>query len=488
MNQLASYSKTAKYLLVATVMLLVLFVYYAIVSPGCEGGMDSYNHYIISLYCWKYPYLMLDQWGKPLYSILASPFAHLGFIGVKIFNILLWLGTAWMVWLIGLKLELKHAWLGFWLVIIPQLSIENVVSGLTEYLNSFLLVVFIYLVTIKKWNLAALIAGLLPFARSEGFIISAIAGFYILVVEKQYKVVLWFLSGPLLFNTLGWIIEGDPLWIIYRNPYIKVQLQGLSSCGSGEFFTYINQTKVLFSLAGTILLLTGSGFAVCKMLSKNGRSVFANRVMFWLLSGVFFSYLLVHSYIWWKGMMGSCGYTRVMVVITPIAALLSVYGVNQATLALKRYRLVFLSLVLAVLLVSTWQSVQHFRYIFPLQISKEQQQFERVAKWLNSYPHQNSRKYFLYPYLNILCKIDPYDRNQFDFLWGFDFQYAPVGCLVIWDAHFGPNEGGIKLEELKSNKSFQLVKSFIPEEKFTTVNNLPFEIYIFKKVKVLGEK
>lgn len=69
-------------LAVLSVLTFLGFYYVASLSPGVEGGMDSYNHYLISRFSWIHPKeLLLDQWGKPLYNILASPFAQFGMMG-----------------------------------------------------------------------------------------------------------------------------------------------------------------------------------------------------------------------------------------------------------------------------------------------------------------------------------------------------------------------------------------------------------------------
>ncbi len=471
------------YLGVLTAFLLIIFIYYAVVSPGCEGGMDSYNHYLIARYSWKYPHLFLDQWGKPLYNILASPFANIGFIGVEIFNIFLWLGSAWLTWATVKKLSLSYAWLGFLLVLLPQISIENAISGLTEFLNEFLLILFLFLMASKRWNLAAAICGLLPFARSEGFVIMAVTGFYLIIIEKQYKSLLWFVAGPVIFNTFGWIVEGDPLWIITNNPYIKAQVKGLNLCGSGSLFHYVKLSRFVFSLAGSGLVIIGTLSALFYVIKTFGQKVFEIKFLFWLVGGIFWLYFGVHSFIWWKGMMGSCGYTRVMIVITPLMALLGTYALNILILNFTKFKNYILTIVTVLLLVSASHSFQYIKRSFPLQISEEQKVFVEVANWLKTIEYKDGMTYHLYAYLSVLANINPYDKDHFTDLWSFDFEYSPIGSIIIWDGHFGPNECQIPLKKLKGNPNFILLKSFIPNPPFTTLNNYPFEVFVFKKVK-----
>jgi hypothetical protein len=477
------------YLVLISVLLGILFTYYAFVSPGCEGGMDSYNHYLIARYSWKYPYLFLDQWGKPLYTIMASPFANIGFIGVKIFNILLWISSAWLTWLTAKQLKLHHPWIAFILVLLPQVSMENTISGLTEFLNECLLIAFLYFIALKKWNLAAAICGLLPFARSEGFVIMAAAGFYLVFIEKQYKSLIWFIAGPVLFNLLGWLVEGDPFWIITHNPYIKAQIKDLNLCGRGELWHYVKLTRFIFSFIGSILLVLGTFLAAIPVIQRIRKqdtltkpSVFTSNYMFWLVAGIFWLYFFVHAFIWWKGMMGSCGYTRVMIVITPLMALIGAYGIHLLINYYPRFKRFIIALVIGLSFISITHAYSFVKNKLPYDISEEQKEFVKVASWLKTIDYKNGMTYYLYPYLPVISDIDPYDKSHFEDLWSFDFKYSPIGSLIIWDAHFGPNECQIPLDRLMKNPDFVLLKAFKPAKPFTTLNNYPFEIYIFKRV------
>ncbi|NUM31477.1 MAG: hypothetical protein HUU47_04045 [Bacteroidetes bacterium] len=472
------------YLILISLFFFALLAFYSFVSEGCEGGMDSYNHYLISKYTWKYPHLLLDQWGKPLYNLIASPFANIGFIGVKLFNILLWIGSAWLTWLTSRKLNLKYSWIAFLIVLLPQVSYQNTISGLTEYLNEFLLISFVYFIAIKKWNIGAAIAGLLPFARSEGFVIMAATAFYLVFIVKEYKSLLWFVAGSVFFSLLGLIIYGDILWIFTNNPYIIAQAKGMNLCGNGSLFHYVKLSRFIFSIAGVILLVAGSVISFILLFKGNKNDKFRNNFIFWLCCGIFWLFFAVHSIIWWKGIMGSCGYTRVMIVITPLAALIGNYSISYLTETFSKLKYHIIVFTIVLMLISISHLYQFSKKNLPYTLSDEQKEFVKVADWLKTYDYKGRMIYFLYPYLNILANIDPYDKKHFEFLWSFDFKYSPLGSLIIWDAHFGPNECKIPLEKLMNNSDFELIKSFKPEKPFKTLNEYPFEIYIFKRVKI----
>lgn len=472
-----------------SIVVFVALYWLASLSPGVEGGMDSYNHYLIARFSWLHPSeLLLDQWGKPLYNILASPFAQFGMMGVVTLNILLLIGSAWLTYFTARKLGFQWAWVAFILCLGSPIWFDNTISGLTEPLNAFLLIWVLYLFASKKVYLGAIVSGFLPFARSEGYVIIAVIGFYLLFNLKNYKAFALLIFGSVFMNFVGWMVEGNPLWIYDTNPYIKYQIESSAKkeniCGHGELMHYVNSLSwvmgkvrlALFAI-GTILL----SFAYVRE-----RKNYNYRLLFIVAFGVYFLYFFVHSLIWYKGVMGSCGYQRVLVVIEPLAALVMAYGfeylLNFISNFLPKVQRKFVALM-AVLICGyvLYTPVKIYGHKYPIDISDEQKLFVEAADWYNQQSYDERMKYFLYPYFNILTDIDPKDTDHFIELWSFDIRYAPLGSIVIWDGHFGPNEGNVPLESLQNHPDFKEIKSFYPEQTFKTLNDYNFEIHVFER-------
>ena len=49
--------------------------------PGHPDAGDGVNHYQHARYAWQHAEVALSQWGKPVFSLLASPFSMLGLTG-----------------------------------------------------------------------------------------------------------------------------------------------------------------------------------------------------------------------------------------------------------------------------------------------------------------------------------------------------------------------------------------------------------------------
>ncbi|MFN5251442.1 MAG: hypothetical protein ACK5DE_10360, partial [Bacteroidota bacterium] len=91
------------------VLLLALFLYLLIWfrADWPAGGQDSWNHLLYARWSTTHPELMLDQWGKPLFTIPAIPFSYFGIQGLYVFNVTCVLGTAWLVYLTARRMGMR---------------------------------------------------------------------------------------------------------------------------------------------------------------------------------------------------------------------------------------------------------------------------------------------------------------------------------------------------------------------------------------------
>lgn len=438
--------------------------------------MDSYNHYLIARHSWQNPHLFLDYWGKPIYNILASPFLQFGLNGAFVFNLICLLGTSWLAYLSALKLKYKNAWLAFLLTLLSPIFLDQMISGLTEPLSAFLVMLTLYCILRKKWMIGAVLAGLLPFARSEGFVVLAVVVVYYLWQARNWRYFAALFTGSIIFNFIGWGITKKPFWVITENPYINFELSGNNICGSGGLFHYIWAGHYTFSLAVCALLIVAAFF----LISKNPLKQPAASLLF----AVFVGYFGAHAFIWWQGMMGSCGYVRVMSVIAAPAALLSVYSLNQVfTLLPTGIKWLKTVVLLSIAINAFWAPYRYYAYKYPLQISAEQQEYVKLAKWYNTQPFEDRTKLYLYPYFSIIAGINPYDQSEHLELWKSSLQWTKKGDILIWDGHFGPNESGIPLDTLLANPNWKRIHRIIPDTPILTLNDYHFEIHVFEKVK-----
>ena len=460
-------------ILLATATAVLLYILF-LKSPGLEGGMDSYSHYLIARYSFTHPELLLHYWGKPVYNMIAAPFTQFGLKGSVLLNIISLLASAFLVFKSAKNLQIKHAYLAFVFCLFSPIFLDNTISSLTEPLNALLLSLCIFYFSKNNFLIGSLIAGFLPYARSEGFVIAAIIALYLIVIAKNYKAIGFLIIGSITFNIIGWIIEGKPFWIITENPYLKFELSGENVCGSGSFFNYLRWGHITFGFVICLLLLVDYYFNIRNNLKKQFN--LSNT----LIPSIFLAYFGIHSLIWGLGMMGSCGYVRVMVVIAPLAAIMAAKAADQLLLRIpEKWRWV---LIFALIGNSIYTPIKYYSYKYPLQISQEQELYTELYQWYKKQDYENRTKVYMYPYFSILADIDPWNRNEHEELWFTSLDYYKKGDIIIWDGHFGPNEAGIPLDYLLEHQDYKLIHHLEPNSLVKTLNEHKFEIYVFEKL------
>jgi len=81
--------------------------------------------------------------------------------------------------------------------------------------------------------------------------------------------------------------------------------------------------------------------------------------------------------------------------------------------------------------------------------------------------------------------LNPYDQERVhEFVYDRDHPEYKIeeGEIVIWDAHFSPNEGRLPLENLMSSEGFRLIHLTRDKEPFSVLGGYLYEIYIFQRI------
>ena len=209
----------------AMALVAVVNVYVAFVTPVPAGGQDSWNHYLYARWAVQHPALLLDQWGKPFFTLLALPFAQLGIGAVLLLNHLCVLGTAWLSYLTARKLGMKNPWMVIFLFAWQPIVLANVHSALTEPSNALVLVWICYLFAGNRWKTATIVASFLPVIRSEGFVLLGAIGVF-LVLRNRWKYLPWASVGVLTYGVVGAIVSKQWNWLIVKNPYVRQEVDG----------------------------------------------------------------------------------------------------------------------------------------------------------------------------------------------------------------------------------------------------------------------
>lgn len=469
-------SEIRKHLFCVLLTAIVLIQIFLLLFNGeTYGGADNIGHFQISRYAFTYPELFLDLWGKPVYSTLLAPFALLGYKVAKAFNLLIALLTLVLTAKLSDKMFKGSSVYTVILIAFSPVYFFLMITCLTEVLFSLFLVIAVYLFTQNKFVFSAIVLSFIPFIRSEGMVLFPIFTFAYLL-KRTYWPVLFLTFGTVFYSLVGFLVFDDLLWILNKFPYSM----GDSIYGSGSLFHFVKTSNFIFGVPFLVFLVLGLCYWLYQILRK-----FSLRdeslILFIVIVGSWVSYFAAHSYVWWKGTGGSLGLTRVIGAVIPVAALTAVKGIQLISEKIKNRRI---SIGIIALLVAAQVFMLFKHYDMPTKASPIDKLIEKSVGYLKQAPFTGKVFYFN-PEIIFHLGIDPYDQAKCN--WGVADKQRPsnslnYGDILIWDAHFGPNEGGVQLENLEKDSLLDEVKTFLPVEKIQVLGGYDYSIRIFKKV------
>lgn len=414
----------------------VLMVIVAMISDGIYDIGDGITHFEIAKWSWKHPELFLHHWGKPFFTLLASPFAQFGYKGVVLFNVVCHVLTAWVAWRIGDRMKLPYAFLIGPLVIFAPVSWGVAQSGLTEPLFALTLMAGIYFITGGRNITAAIIISLLPLARTEGFFIAPLFGLFFLI-RRDYVSMALLAAGTLFYSILGALfVHDDFLWLIHGNPYT-----GESAYGHGGLFHFVDQNEFIMGWAMALFSVPGLLTLFLRKRIEPAHSI----VEIILVFGSFVVFFVLHSVMWWKGWAGSYGLIRVMACIIPCIALVSLRGLQLVTRLYEKRTAAVAATLIATIGITVFNTMNHHGLV--LQPDEQQQDCIAVAEAAKKEDPSSRTVYFGHPLVRFLLEKDPYDPAQSREIW--DLPNGQVsGALIIWESGFGEMQYDLTEEEL----------------------------------------
>jgi hypothetical protein len=469
-----------RYIPVAVIfIIIVVYSVYVFLSDGTVGGADDMTHYRYSRYAFQNPYFFIHHWGKPFFTALTAPFAQFGWNGVRIFNVLAGAAAAWFTFRTAKLLGFSYPLLAIFMVMSSPLYVVLMLSGMTEILFSLVLILAIYLFFREQTIWSALLLSFLPFVRTEGVVIFPL---FLLACawNRQWKAIPFMAAGFVFYSIAGSFHFNDILWVIHEMPY-KGNTKELY--GSGDLLHYVNNSKYIFGLAMAFLMVAGLVlWAADPFLDKKRRR------KEWLMEMLvvympFIAYLAAHSYVWWKGLGNSVGLIRVIAAIIPSAALLATmaYGKLMDRIPVRGIWKQAVTAAFCIFLVT----IPYQIYKIPVPLDREQKVIKEASNWLMDSEIFNNKIYYYDPFWWFFLDLNPCDEECIrEFVYRTEEPEYNIkeGEIVLWDAHYSPNEGALPLENLMDQQGFKLVKMFRPEKRFRTLGGYEYEIYIFQRI------
>lgn len=432
----------------------ILGIITIILFDGTGGGGDSIYHYLYAKEAPENINLYFDHWAKPLWVLVASPFAQLGFVGMKIMNLLAMIGTLLYTVRTAELLKLKDAWVSALLIMVAPLVYVLTFSGLTEPFFAFLLIFSTYLFLKNKVFWSVMLISFLPYVRSEGLFYIGIFGF-MLIWTKQWKYLPVLILGSLVYGIAGYPVHGDLLWVFNKVPYAKLS----STYGDGTAFHFVDQLLYVIGIPFYVLFWIG----MVGWLRKTFKSGFDANLTFIVYGGAV-SFIVAHSIFWYFGIFNSMGLNRVLICIIPFLAIIGLIGINFITHDLLK-RTIKLSIVIRYLLLT-------YLIIFPFTSNPAAINFkedlsanteQRTAQEAANYIKQHYSDYRIVTANIHFCQLlnkDCFDSNDKVFLNQHQLDNLKGNDIIIWENWFAIVEQGIGQARLDEHPQLQKVSSF----------------------------
>lgn len=457
-------------------IILIILIAILVISEGFSGATESLINFKFSRWAFSNPEFFLNNISKPLFTILSSPFALLGFKSFQLFNILLGIASGYVSFLVAKELKIKSPILAIVICCFTPIFMVNLFSGITEILFAFTAILATYFLVKEKYISGAIIVSFLPIIKTEGFLLILIYTYYF-VHKKHYKEILYTLTAFVFFSIVGTIFGKNFFWllsdlskILEFNPNIQ-----------GSLFQFAKRSPGYFGIPNEIFFVTG----LLAGLSLYIRQKKEYSKEFFLVVLPFIVYFSAHSLSFWSGIGGSLGNSKYMAAIVPFMAVMATRGLY---IFAKMFLIIFrLEWARVIALIIGIASVTHIPFVlqnYPLQIDSASYAVKTTSDWLKSTTLTESKIYFNHPSFYHFLDIKPSDSNKIQLS---KCNYKNIleelnhGDLIVYDGHYSTNFG-LDIENLASNPNIELLRVFNPTIPMQ-YRNKPFIIAVFRKTE-----
>jgi hypothetical protein len=403
---------------------------------------DGGTHFLFARDAWWNHALLVDVWGRPLFTALYAFPALAGYLPAKLLTVAVCVATAWQCWRWAEDEGMSRAELA-----IPFLALQPSVllltgDTMTEPLFALMLVIALRLRRAGRVQGAMLLASLLPLARPEGFFVCVLWGIWSLTDARVSDA--WWRRArtlPLLaVGVVAWwiaalIITRDPLFILHNWPHQWAPTGALY--GTAPWLEYwhlryeiVAKPLAIFFALGLVALLVRRRLGVATSLV----------LMLFVL----------HSVLRHLGLFGSAGYPRYFVCVAPAIALITLEGWNVVadscwrmlerlpSRARTSVRVVAYVLSAALLLVVARDDLF---FVDDHATARDAHAVADADAWLRSNSIHEQQLIWSQTYM---CIIRHCDSRRRIFLTGdlardrAQLEATPPGTLVFWDGETGP--------------------------------------------------
>ncbi len=432
--------------LVAMVVWITAFVYVVIQQGIYVDFADGIAHFAKTKSALQDPSIFFNSWARPahvLFGVLPAQFGYSSYIAA---HVAITIATIFLSIELGRRWNVPALWLIPWWITVNRAVLFVTLAGLTESL--FLFIVMLALLGLERqmWKSTAVLLGLSIFSRPEALLLVGLG--FIWMVAKAPRSSVWIIVACILAVPVGmYCVENglshfDLEWKQSEFPIRRI----LNVYGSGDW-NHFYQLRLKW--ASTPLIFGGVLATILLVIRAIAKQIQLIHIVLLYVWGV----VIVHSFLWHFGLMGSLGLPRILAVVIPPLVLLlhSSLGSN---------RLVSAFLVL-IFIAHTAQLVYHQSLRF--ERSPQQVLAQQVADWITiQNPKLNWSAQWSMPL--VLANLPSEDASRIRRLWSLPplrpSSGLNAGEFLLWDNITGFREGGIDQAVLDRDPNLTLAQIF----------------------------
>jgi hypothetical protein len=444
--------------------LAMLFLF----DDGCQ--LDGGQHYLYARQAWGHPELFVGVWARPLYtSIYAFP-ALIGYRAARALTVLICLAISYQTWRLAEDMKIERAPLAIALVWLQPSFFLFCADNMTEPIFALVYVVALRLLHQGRLKASLIVASLMVLARPEGFFMALLWGVWVLTerlgdwatgrlgdgammklgrkgLDFSFRPValsprllvslLPLATGAFLWWFAAFAITGDPLFIKHNWPS-DWPMTG-TIYGAAGLYAYPIRTPEIVGL----FLLPVFIYGLWRLLKL--RRLYTITSSFLLL-------FILHTILRAYGLLGSAGYPRYLVTISPAIALITLTGWNEMAKRFASHGRVIRTASAG--LIITISTLTNFVYADAAEWARDARAFSAAHSWFQSQADKPaiSRLIWSHPYSCILFDRDSWENPVFSGDREMDLKAlreSPVGTLAVWDELVGPKWAKLRAKDFE---------------------------------------
>ncbi len=451
-------------------------------DDSCQ--QDGGQHYLFARWAWVHHDLFVGVWARPLFTFIYAFPALIGYRAARLLTVLICLAIAHQTWRLADDLRINRAPLAIPLVWLQPSFFLFCADNMTEPIFALVYVIALRLHHRgqRKWIMAGMItASLLILARPEGFFLGALWGVWVLA-ERQgdrgtrrqgeggtkrqgereisapclpfslsplplvppspsllgsLSPLLLLSAGAFVWWLAAFLITGDPLFIKHNWP-VNWPMTGTIYGAAGLYAYPIRLPEVV-----GLFLLPPFFYGLFHLLKHRRLNT---------LTSSFLLLFILHTILRAYGLLGSAGYPRYLVAISPAIALITLSGWNEMAKTFAQYSRGFRTASAG--LVIAGSAFTNFLYADGAEWARDARAIAPVHSWFQSQSDKPaiSRLIWSQPYSCILFDRDPWENAGFSHDREADMKTlreSPAGTMVVWDELVGPKWAGLGAKDFE---------------------------------------